>query len=292
MPGTVTLRTLQAQSRGAGAHRISLDRRLAVALSAGGYALTAIILWWGFTSGKFSIPGGDALIWDRVGDAMRAGMPIYLQTPTLSDTFWYAPPWAVLFAAVSWLPVQVMAGGIIALEVASLRYVAGSWQRVGYLCWFPLVAFELPSSQFNLIIAAAIAAALRGDPRPAVVMAAAKLSPILAIDPRQWRQTVLVGVALVAITLPWFHLWATWVMHLVSSFGADLAPAATIDVPFFPRLAVAVALLLLVRKPWARGLAAIVALPSLYWVSAVALLGLVPRLRRVQNLKGREQVAR
>lgn len=246
-----------------------------LALSLGGYALTAGILVWGFSTNRFGIPGGDALIWDRVGDAMRAGTDIYLRTPTLSDTFWYAPPWAVAFAAVSWLPVQVMASGIIVLEVLSLRYIAGSWQRVGYFCWLPLVAFELPSSQFNLIMAAAIAAAIRGEPRGAVVMAAAKLSPILAVDPRQWRLVVPVAVVLVAVTLPWLHLWPAWVAHLASSYGADLAPAATIDVPFLPRLAVA-GVLLLVRRPWARGLAAIVATPSIYWVSLVMLVALVP----------------
>jgi hypothetical protein len=244
-------------------------------LAASGYALTAGILAWGFGSERFAIPGGDALIWDRVGDALRAGTEVYVRTPTLSDTFWYAPPWAVIFAAVSWLPVQVTAVAIIAAEVAALRYIAGSWLRVGYLCWLPLVAFELPSSQINLIMAAAIAAALRGEPRAAVVMAAAKLSPLLAIDPPQWRKVLPVAGILVALTLPWWFLWPAWVSHLTSSYGANLAPGATIAVPLLPRLLVAVALLA-VRRPWTRGLAAIIATPSIYWVSGVLLLGLVP----------------
>lgn len=150
-----------------------------------GYALTAVILEWGFSSGKFTIPGGDALIWDRVGDEVRAGISPYYYDAQAS--FYYAPPWAVLFAALSWLPVQVTALMMIAAEVAALRYIAGSWLRVGWCLCLPLVAFELPSSQLNLLMAAAIAAALRADPRAAVVMTAAKLSPILAIDPRQWR---------------------------------------------------------------------------------------------------------
>lgn len=259
-----------------------------LALSLGGYALTAGILAWGFTSGKFHIPGGDALIWDRVGDALRAGGEVYYRTPTLSDSFWYAPPWAVLFAAVSWLPLQVVSLAIIAAEILSLRYIAGSWLRVGYLCWLPLVAFELPSSQFNLIMAAAIAAALRGDPRAAVVMGAAKLSPVLAIDPRAWRKAAPVGLALLAVTLPWWGLWPAWIGHLVGSYGANLAPGATILVPLAPRLAIALGLLF-VRRPWARGLAAIIATPSIYWVSGVLFLGLLRHRhdRRVLGAVGR-----
>jgi len=253
-------------------------RVLAPLLSLGGYALTLGILAWGFSTGAFHIPGGDALIWDRVGDALRSGAEVYVRTPTLSDTFWYSPPWAVLFAVVSWLPVQVTALAIIVCEVASLRYIAGSWLRVGYLCWFPLVAFELPSSQFNLIMAAAIAAALRGDPRLAVVMGTAKLGPILAIRDG-WRRAVPVGLLLCVVTIPWLGLWPAWVGHLMSSYGANLAPGATILIPFAPRLMVALALVLYGR-PWARGLAAMVAVPSLYWVSAVMLLGLAGDARR------------
>src|SRR3990167_6718221 len=258
--------------------RGTVGKTLRLAVSLGGYAMTAGILAWGFGSGRFAIPGGDALIWDRVGDALRAGTEVYVRTPTLSDTFWYAPPWAVLFALVSWLPVQVLASVIIVCEVLSLRYIAGSWLRVGYLCWFPLVAFELPSSQFNLIMAAAIAAALRGDPRLAVAMGTAKLGPILAIRDG-WRRAVPVGLLLCAVTIPWLGLWPAWIGHLVSAYGANLAPGATILIPFAPRLAVALALVLYGR-PWARGLAAIIAVPSLYWVSGVMLLGLLSQVDR------------
>jgi hypothetical protein len=258
-----------------------LTRLAAFALSAGGYVFTLGILAWGFSSGKFGMPGSDARIWDRVGDAIRSGGEVYYRSPTLSDSFWYAPPWAVLFGALSWLPVDVLALGIIAAEIAALRYIAGSWLRVGYLCWLPLVAFELPSSQINLIMAAAIAAAIRGEPRAAVVLGAAKLSPILAIDPRQWRRALPVALVLVAVTIPWLGLWPEWIRHLMSSYGANLAPAATITIPFAPRLAVALALLAF-RRPWARGLAAIIATPSIYWVSGVLFLALVnPPARQV-----------
>src|SRR3990172_4924902 len=147
----------------------NLDWRVRLVLSAGGYVVTLIILVWGFSSGQFTLPSWDALVWDRAGDEVRAGVSPYYPVAG-SGGFYYAPPWAVLFALVSWLPVQVTAFCIAAAEVAAMRYMAGSWTRVGYMCWLPYVAFELTSGGWNLVYAAAIASAVRGDPRAAIVM--------------------------------------------------------------------------------------------------------------------------
>jgi hypothetical protein len=127
-------------------------------------------------------------------------------------------------------------------------------------------------------MAAAIAAALRGDPRAALVMSAAKLSPALAIDPRAWRRAVPVAILMLAMTIPWPGLWIDWGRRLVESYDSTIAPGAQLMIPFAPRLAVALALLA-VRRPWARGLAAIVAVPTIYWVSFLLLLALIPRSR-------------
>jgi hypothetical protein len=252
---------------------IRQNPRLRFALSAGGYAFTGLLLYILFSAGIFTFPGTDALIWDRVGDEVRAGISPYHAT-SVGYGFHYAPPWAVLFALVSWLPASVVAAAISGLEIVALRYIAGSWLRVGYLCWFPLVAFELAGSQWNLVMAAAIAGAIRGAPEGAAVMAAAKLSPLLAIDPRQWRRVLPVAAVLVACTLPWWHLWPEWLANLSQTFGTSIA-GVQLDIPFLPRLALAVPLALSGR-PWARGLAAIIATPALYPISAVLLLALVP----------------
>ena len=240
-------------------------------LSAAGYLVLAGIVAWGYSSGKFTLPPGDVLIWDRVGDEVRAGISPYYAVVG-SGGFYYAPPWAVLFALVSWVPVQLLSLAMIAAEVAALRYIAGSWQRFGYACLFPLVAFELASGQVNLIMAASLVAAVRGDPRAAVVMAAAKLSPVLAIRDG-WRRAVPVGLVLLAVTLPVLGLWADWVRQLAGVYGHTVGNAAQIDIPFLPRLAVALVLAAYGRL-WSRVLAAIVATPALYWVSSVMLLAL------------------
>jgi hypothetical protein len=241
-----------------------------LAFSIGGYAFTAVVL---VEMARFyGWPGIDAHIWDRAGDLVRAGQsPYFYPIPTLG--FRYAPPWAFLFAAVTWLPLPVVNIGINVLEVAALRYLAGSWLRVGWLCWVPLVPLELVGAQWNLVMAAAIAAAVRGAYRPAVAMATAKLSPLLAIEPRRWLRAILLLGGIILVT--WPPMWLDWTRQLLADYGTNIAPGAQLLIPFLPRLVVAIGLVAL-RRPWARGLAAIVATPALYWVSGVLFFALLP----------------
>jgi len=253
-------------------------------LSIGGWAFTILQVVVGSQMGAFPIPPGDTLIWDRVGDALRAGDDIYYSAQPLTDSFWYAPPWAVAFAAVSWMPVWTLHLILVVAKIAALRIIAGSWLGAGIAAWFPLVAFDIASGSFNLVMAAAIVAAVRGQPQLAVIAALAKFGPILAIHPRQWRIAVGVGLVSVLITLPWLELWPAWISHLAANVSSPLGPQ--IPVPLPVRWIVAIGLLAL-RRPWSRALAAVLAIPAFYWGSLVILIAPVavalrgwPRLRR------------
>ena len=246
-----------------------LTRRALVALAAGGVAFTLIQVVVGTQTGLFPIPPGDTLIWDRVGDALRAGEPIYYRAQPLTDSFWYAPPWAVAFALISWLPTWVLHLILIVVKVAALRLIAGSWLGAGIAGWFPLVAFDLASGSFNLLMAAAIVEAVRGRPRLAVVAALAKLGPLLAVDPRQWRTVAVGALVAIVVTLPWLSLWPAWIGQLAGNIGTALGPE--IPIPFPVRWVLAAGLLL-VRRPWARALAATIAIPAFYWGSLVILI--------------------
>ena len=91
------------------------------------------------------------------GDALRAGKVVYF------PGFLYGPPWAVAFAAVSWLGPAPVHATILVLDVVALWTIAwGNWRRLGYILWFPLIPFEIAAGQLNLVIAAAIVAAQRG----------------------------------------------------------------------------------------------------------------------------------
>lgn len=258
-------------------------RSLLVALAFGGVAFTSIQLIVGSQAGLFPIPGGDELIWDRVGDAVWTGAPIYYRAAILTDSFWYAPPLAVAFGVVSWLPIVLQHWLFTVLKVLSLRVIAGSWLGAGIACWFPLVAFELGGGNFNLLIAAAIVAAIVGRPELAVVGALAKFGPGLAIHPRDWRRAAWILVVLVGITLPWLRLWPEYATHLIGNVGAPLGPQIPIPLPV--RLVAAAMLLLAIRTTWARALAATIAIPAFYWGSLVVLIAPVAILIREARIR-------
>ena len=245
---------------------------LTIALSFGGVAFVVLQLVIGAQAGIFPIPGRDELIWDRVGDALWTGAPVYYNAPRLTDSFVYAPPLAVVFGAVSWLPIDAQHALFFVLKVVSLRVIAGSWIGAGIACWFPLVAFDLGGGNFNLLVAAAIVAAVLGRPHLAIWAALAKVSPLLAIHPREWRPAIVTLLIAVVITLPWLHLWPEWLGLLAIDAGRTAELGPQIPIPWAVRLAGAAVLLVVVRTRWARALAAAVAIPAFYWVSLVILL--------------------
>ena len=252
--------------------------RVRLAASLLGYGMIAAVMAWSFTNRGLVAP--DVLIWDRTGDWVREGLSPYSRAYDWHGLFVYAPPWALLFATMSWLPLLAQAALVFAAEVAALRYVAGSWLRVGYLGLIPITGGELVNGSFNLVLAAGIAMAMRGDGRLATFGAMAKFSPILAV--RDIRGTATVCALALLVTLPVLAWWPEWISTLVWMDGAY---QVGYPIPFVPRLVVAIALIVLVRKPWARGLAAAIAIPAIYSYSIVLLYPLV-RSQRLPNDPG------
>ncbi len=208
-------------------------------------------------------------IWDRTGDALRAGGTVYDVVALRDGTFFWAPPWAVFWATLSWLPLEVLHLLVVIADIVSLRLIAGSWLGAGLLAWCPLVAFEFASGNINLVVAASIALAVRGEPELAVVATFAKLSPALAIDPRQWRRVVPVALVMLAITLPWLDLWRQWGQQLLNAFGQSIGPV--ISIPFLIRLPIGL-IVVATRRPALRALGAVVAIPAFYFGTSVMLL--------------------
>ena len=277
---------MRSMSKRSAANGDKRRRLVLVGLALGGVAFTAVQLIVGTQAGLFPIPGGDELIWDRVGDAIWTGAPIYYLASNPTDSFWYAPPVAVLLGFLSWMPVVLQHWLFTILKILSLRVIGGSWIGAGLACWFPLVAFELGGGNFNLLIAAAIVLAIRRRPEGAVLGALAKLGPGLAIDPRDWRRVVIVGAAFVALSLPWLRLWPEWVAHLSANFALPLGPQIPISFPV--RLVAALMILLAFRTTWARAIAATIAIPAFYWGSLVVLIAPAAIVIR-ERLEGRRQ---
>jgi hypothetical protein len=117
-------------------------------------------------------------------------------------------------------------------------------------------------------------AAQRGIVAPLPWAAFAKLGPALALPPRRWRTFVLSGATAIAITLPWLSLWPEWVAYLL---GAPRDPGWPTIIPLLYRLPFILGLLV-ARRPWATMLAAAIAIPGFYLVTAWATLLLAFRL--------------
>jgi len=217
--------------------------------------------------------GVDLAAYLRAGDDLVAGEPVYIGEIGNLGVFSYAPPWAVLFGALSWVPDMVMQIAMMALSLLAIRYVAGSWLWSGLLFLYPVSMMVLLAGNIEFLIAAAIVLAARGRAEPLTFTALAKVSPILGVSPRQWRQVVVVLALALLVTLPWLHLWPEWIEHLLRQ---PVRIYIHIGPPWYVRLPFALALLAL-RRPWASALAVVVAMPSL-WLGTLVILSSVVRL--------------
>jgi len=247
--------------------RAGLLRLIGVTLALGGWVFGAgVFLYLVARDGGLAV-GIDLAAYLRAGDDLVAGAPVYIGQIGEPGVFSYAPPWAVLFGALAWVPDMVMQIGMMALGVLAIRYVAGSWLWAGLVFWYPVSVILLQAGNIEFLIAAAIVLAARGHAGPLAFTALAKIAPILAVPRAGWREAALViGVALL-VTLPWLHLWPEWIEYL-------LRQPATIYIhigpPWYVRLPFALALLL-VRRPWAPAVAVVVAMPSL-WLGTLVIL--------------------
>ena len=212
--------------------------------------------------------GVDLLAYMRAGDAIRSGAPVYTTGVAQGLAFLYSPVWAVLFATISWLPGWLLQAAIMALDVAVLRYVLGSWLWVGLFAWYPMVWFELSSGNIDILIAGAIVMAWRQSAAPLALFSFAKVSPALALDPKRLREFIVVALVLLAITIPWAGLWVDYAQFLARQPSVS---GTVIAIPWWVRLPFAL-LLLLPRRPWTSALAAVVAVPTWYWYTTVMLI--------------------
>lgn len=260
----------------------SIRFRYRLLASLTGYAVTAFVAWFLL----FAYPGWagrDIDLWLRVGAEVRDGVSPY-RDAGLGTSFYYAPPFAMLWGATTWLGKPLLWALIALAEILALRYIAGSWLRVGYFGLLFLTGAEIVSGAFNLVIAAGLAAAIRGDSRLAAIGALAKLSPALAI--REWRgPAIAIGLSVLA-TLPVLGWWGDWLAALARA-PSEQSLLGYHEIPWVLRLAVAAPILALWRSPRAGALAAAVAIPGLYAISMVLLYAVIspatiPNRRRVE----------
>jgi len=266
---------------------------LSFGVSIGGYIFMAIVIV-GLVAGGMLVPGlGDVHdVYRPAGDALWNGLPVYSYN---YPPYFYAPPWTVLLAVLSRLPLTLEWWLFDAANVAAIWYVAdGNWRRMGYLLWMPTIGSEMILGNINLLMAAAIVAAVReGRTALPAALTFAKFAPVVAVDPRKWRQFAIWIALGVAITLPWYWLWPEWIGQMARGFShpvGDLIP-----IPFLVRLPFAL-VLVATRTRLGRALGATLAIPGLYFLSlgtltAAVSIGLdVLEERRVRRAIGHREV--
>jgi hypothetical protein len=256
---------------------VAATRRIAfLAVSLGGYAIAAAVAI-GFISGGVLVDRSHSDVGNLfmgAGQAFRDGRTIYSYE---GEPFFYAPPIVLLFALFSYLPYLVCYGLVFAANVASLRYLAGSWRAVGYTFLFVPIAFLPWLGTLDLPMAAALVLAIRsGNVALPVLFGFMKFSPLLAIDPKRWRRAVAMIAFGLAVTLPALWLWQEWFAQLGRALSQPVGPL--IPIPFLIRLPIGLGLVA-TRRPVLRAAGAVIVTPALYWHSLSLFLAPLALLR-------------
>ena len=243
-------------------------------LAIAGGCVTIGVIAWGISNGQFGVPGGDVVSYLAAGQRLAHGALVYTGAWNAPGTVYYAPPIIVAFGALSFLPAVPVWLALCAVDLLGLRYVAGSWRAAGLWGLVPLTAFELVGGNPNIAIVAAILMAARGSAGPLAVATLVKLGPVFGLPLRGVRTFAIWMLVALAITIPWLGLWPQWLAYLLT---APLTGAWPVIVPLVVRAPIGL-VLLVVRKDWARMLAACLLIPGFYIVTAYSTLILVVRL--------------
>lgn len=235
-------------------------------------------------------PFHDTVAYWLAGRHVLEGAPVYAEGGSAFLAFLYGPPWAILWAPISLLPIDLVVAGLLVLQVLALRYIVGSWLAVGLVAWLPFVPRELATGNIDILMAAAILAGIRGAGWPLSLFAFAKFSPAIVLfnaSRRQWLEAFVAGLILVAITLPWWYLWFDWAVVLISNpQGGDSV------IPLIVRLPMVVALVA-VRRPWALAAGAALLTPAFHEHSFVLFLpAAILLIESIRSRQGMESFAR
>jgi hypothetical protein len=200
------------------------------------------------------------------GRHVLEGAPVYRIDHDGFLNFIYGPPWAILWAPISLLPLPLVCVLLIVAQVVAFRYIAGSWVAVGLLCWLPAVSGEFTTGNVDFLMGAAILAAVRGRTWPVVLFAFAKIAPafvLLRASRRGWIEAIATGFVLVALTLPWIGFWPQWLaVMLANPAGAESVIPVLVRVPLALVLGG-------IPRPWALAAATGLLTPSFHahtWV--------------------------
>lgn len=230
---------------------------------------------------------GDVFAYWTAGRHVIDGGTVYGPGVGGYAAYLYPPPLAQAFALVGWLPFSVVVWGWRALEALCLLAAVGSLRNVGLVLalWPPVIA-ELDAGNVHLVIAAAVAMAIRGDARFILPVALTKYASLAAVPAAVVanRRGLLVGAAaaaaIVALSFALSpQLWRDYLRFLGSVPSTDSGwynLGAHVPLPL--RIALA-GILAFASIRWVRlsAVATTLALPVLWFHSLSTLVAVVAR---------------
>jgi hypothetical protein len=248
----------------------------------------------------FSEPFGQ--LWGTAQDARSYWLPT-LADPyananwTMPSAYVYSPAFLQLVAPLAGLPWQGFVAVWTAILLGALAYLTGSrLLAMGVV----VAAAELAGGNISLLLAAAIVAGFRYPAAWAFVLLT-KVTPGIGLLwfalRREWRSLgialVATGIVAAASAMLMPAAWADWFQILVANAGRDGTWAA-VPVPFWVRVPLAVLVVAWgarTDRRWAVPVAAMIALPAVWYGSLSMLLAVIPLRDRAPRADGSGAVA-
>jgi len=201
------------------------------------------------------------------------------------DAYLYSPAFLQLIEPIRGLPWQAF------YSIWTLVLVAATLGVVGPLLLAPallLVLPELVGGNVSLLIALAIVAGFRWPVAWAFVLLT-KVTPGIGLlwfaVRREWRALALaLGATATIVAVSWLiapGAWRDWVAVLTGNVGSPVT-SGSFPVPLLARLPIAAALVVWgarTDRQWVLPVAALLALPVIWYGSLSLLIGIVPLLR-------------
>lgn len=256
---------------------MSAHQRHLVRVAAFGLSLASVAVFWV----TLTVAGGMPV------DA-RAFYELDLGNLYVDDEYAYlwSPAFAHLTAPFRALPFDAFVALVRLLEGAALVAMAplGAWLFV----WLTPVAAEINAGNINLLLIGCVVLSLRWPAAwllPLITKPTMGIGLLWYVARGEWRNLAIAVGVTGAICVASFalapQLWFEWVAFLRASVSD--VPGWPFPVPVWPRLPIAAVLVVVgarTDRPWLLGLAAIIAMPRLYFLSIAMFVGLLPLLRR------------
>jgi hypothetical protein len=251
----------------------------------------AVAAW--FLIVAFSEPWGR--LWGTGQDA-RCYWQASLADPYLhSDwndpiAYVYSPAFLQLVTPLTALPWQAFVAAWTAILVLAVRFLTGPRLLAAGLL-FPFAAMEVAGGNVSLLLAAAIVIGFRWPAAWSIVLLT-KITPGIGLlwfaVRREWRSLAIALGATAAIALVSFVIlpnqWRDWVDVVLRNVAAGKSGTwASVPIPLWIRLPFAVAVVVWgarTDRRWTVPVAAMIALPALWYGGISMLLAVIPLLGR------------